>query len=42
MNFLKENWLYIFGPLILILISLALLILFSSDPSGPTEFQYDL
>jgi hypothetical protein len=39
-NFLRENWLYIVAPLVLVLLLLGALMFFGSDPSSP--FAYNL
>lgn len=39
-NFLRENWLYIVAPLVLILIGLGALILFGDDSASP--FIYNI
>ena len=39
-QFLRENWLYIVAPLVLVLIGLGLLALFSDDKSSP--FIYNI
>jgi hypothetical protein len=41
MGFLKENWLYIVGPIVIILIGVAIMILMSGG-DDQAEFQYDL
>lgn len=40
-SFLKENWIWIFGPLVLILMAVTVLILMEGD-FGDGEFHYDL
>lgn len=39
-DFLRENWLYIVGPLVVILIGLVLLAIFGDD--SPSNFLYNL
>ncbi len=39
-NFLRENWLYIVAPLVLVLLLLGALMFFGNDPSSP--FAYNL
>lgn len=41
MDFLKENWLFILGPLFFLLIALALYMIFGGGEQ-PAEFQYDI
>ncbi len=41
MNFLKENWIFIFGPLLILLGLLALYMIFGGGEQ-PAEFQYDI
>ena len=40
-NFLRENWMYIVAPLVLILLGLAVFILFFSDSSS-SNFIYNI
>ena len=41
MQFLKENWLFILGPLLILLVALGLYMLFGGGEQ-PAEFQYDI
>ena len=40
-SFFKENWIWILGPLVLILVAVGVLILMEGD-YGNGEFHYDL
>jgi hypothetical protein len=40
-NFLRENWVYIVAPLVLILLGLGIFILFFSDSSS-SNFIYNI
>jgi hypothetical protein len=40
-TFLKENWLWILAPMVLIPLTYLLVVLFSEDPGAPT-FIYNI
>jgi ABC-type dipeptide/oligopeptide/nickel transport system permease subunit len=41
-SFLRENWIWIVAPLIVILIAVMALVFSGTDSFGDGEFQYDL